>query len=155
MTFRRSVSFVALLASLAAILALSAPSAQADPVAPPGTPTAVTFDGVPSVGAIFDHGLTKAHGCSASVVRSPGRDLVLTAAHCVSGTGAGMLFVPGYLDGNTPYGVWTVQRAWVSPTWVASQDPHNDYAFLQVAPQVIGGRQVRRERMISTGSYSL
>ncbi len=30
----------------------------------------------------------------------------------------------------------------VSPTWIASQDPHNDYAFLQVSPQVINHRRV-------------
>lgn len=139
---RRSVSLLTLLLVLALALAVASGPAQADPPAPPGTPTAVTFGGVPSVGAIFDHGLTNAHSCSASVVRSPGRDLVLTAAHCVSGTGVGMLFAPGYLNGATPYGVWTVRRAWVAPSWVTAQDPHNDYAFLQVAPQVIGHRRV-------------
>lgn len=109
--------------------------ASADPPAPPGTPTAVSFNGVPAAGALFLNGLDNAHSCSASVVRSPGRDLVITAAHCISGTGAGVLFAPGYHDGKTPFGVWTVQKAWVSPTWIASQDPHNDYAFLQIAPR--------------------
>jgi hypothetical protein len=90
-------------------------------------------------------GLAKAHSCSASVVGSPGHDLVLTAAHRVSGSGAGLLFAPGYVNGATPYGVWTVVRAWVAPTWVSTQDPHNDYAFLQVAPQVIGGQRVNVE----------
>ena len=105
-----------------------------DPGAPPGTPTATNFAGVPSVGAIFDDGLANPHSCSASVVRSPRKNLVLTAAHCISGTGAGLQFAPGYVDGATPYGVWTVQRVWVSPRWIKSQDPHDDYAFLQVAP---------------------
>lgn len=142
MTFRRAKSLAVLLVSACVSFALVSAPAMADPPAPPGTPTAVTFSGVPSVGAIFDNGLAKAHGCSASVVRSPGHDLVLTAAHCVSGTGAGMLFVPGYLNGATPYGVWTVEKAWVAPTWIRSQDPHDDYAFLQVASQVINHRRV-------------
>jgi V8-like Glu-specific endopeptidase len=138
---RLPLALAVLTAAVATLIAAAAP-ALADPGPPPGTPTAVHFDGVPSVGAIFDNGLAKAHGCSASVVLSPGRDLVLTAAHCVSGSGAGLQFAPGYLNGTTPYGVWTVVKAWVAPSWVRSQDPHNDYAFLQVAPQVIGHRTV-------------
>ena len=40
-----------------------------------GTATAVHFNGVPSVGAIFVHGLRNPHTCSASVIQSPGHDL--------------------------------------------------------------------------------
>ena len=133
---------VVLAAAVVMTLTLGAGPAAADPAAPPGTPTAVSFNGVPSVGAIFDQGLGKAHSCSASVVQSPGHNLVLTAAHCVSGTGAGLQFAPGYVDGKTPYGVWTVQKAWVSASWTASQDPRDDYAFLQVWSQVINHRRV-------------
>ena len=113
-------------------------AALADPPAPPGTPTAVSFNGVPAAGALFFNGIDSAHSCSASVVQSPGHNLVLTAAHCISGTGAGALFAPGYQDGKTPFGVWTVQKAWVSPSWISSQDPQNDYAFLQIAPKRFG-----------------
>jgi V8-like Glu-specific endopeptidase len=128
--------------ALTTALTLGAGPAAADPAPPPGTPTAVQFKGVPSVGAIFQAGLDKPHSCSASVVRSPGHDLILTAAHCISGTGAGILFAPGYVNGNTPYGVWKVQKTWVSHTWISSQNPHNDYAFLQVKSRVINKRRV-------------
>jgi V8-like Glu-specific endopeptidase len=138
----RNVSVVIAAIGAVALLAASANPAFADPPAPPGTPTAVNFNGVPSVGAIFADGLTNDHSCSASVVSSPARDLVLTAAHCIDGTGAGLEFAPGYVNGQTPYGVWTVDKVWVSPTWIASQDPHNDYAFLQMSPQVINHRRV-------------
>ncbi len=131
--------FSALLAAIA-LLVVGAGGAAADPPPPAGTPSAVSFSGVPNAGPLFFNGLSSAHGCSASVVKSPGRNLVLTAAHCISGTGAGIQFVPGYNNGKTPYGVWTVQKAWVAPSWISSQDPKNDYAFLQVAPQVINGR---------------
>src|SRR5580704_5562537 len=51
--------------------------------------------------------LSGGHFCTASVVDSPQGDLVMTAAHCVSGLGAGQFaFVPGFRDGRTPYGVW-------------------------------------------------
>ncbi|MHA3704931.1 trypsin-like serine peptidase [Jatrophihabitans sp. YIM 134969] len=128
--------------------AAAAPAlADDDPGAPPGTPTATRFGGVPSVGAVFRDGLTQPHSCSASVVLTPRGGLVLTAAHCIEGTGAGLLFAPGYVDGRTPYGVWTVQRAWVSPRWVTSQDPHADYAFLQVAPRTVGHRNVSLQQV--------
>ncbi|HEX3812603.1 MAG TPA: trypsin-like peptidase domain-containing protein [Mycobacteriales bacterium] len=149
MTRRRSVLVTVLLATIATVttvaLGFGISPALADPAPPPGTPTAVHFAGIPSVGAIFDDGLSEDHSCSASVVRSPGHDLVLTAAHCVDGTGAGMLFVPGYLNGSTPYGVWTVRKVWVAPTWLRSQDPRDDYAFLEVAAQTVGHRRVNVE----------
>ena len=134
---------LATLLALSAVIALAGSGvavAADDPGAPPGTPTATHFAGVPSVGAIFDDGLTNPHSCSASVVLSPRKNLVLTAAHCISGTGAGLQFAPGYVNGTTPYGVWTVQKAWVSPRWVKTQDPHDDYAFLQVAPGKHGSK---------------
>lgn len=144
MRIGRSLRSLLLSAALASVvLVVGAGAAAADPAAPPGTPTSVTFAGVPSVGALFDAGLTNPHTCSASVVRSPGHDLVLTAAHCIAGTGAGLVFAPGYVNGTTPYGVWTVSRAWVAPQWIKSQDPQHDYAFLSVRAQVINGKRVQ------------
>ncbi|WP_375499721.1 trypsin-like serine peptidase [uncultured Jatrophihabitans sp.] len=140
---RLLVLTVALLAAVGIAGVAAAPAFADDPGAPPGTPTATNFGGVPSVGAVFDDGLANPHSCSASVVLTPRGGLVLTAAHCIAGSGAGLLFAPGYVNGRTPYGVWTVQKAWVSPRWVATQDPKTDYAFLQVAPQTVGGRTVR------------
>ena len=93
-------------------------------------------------GPLFFGALADGHGCSASVVQSPGRDLIVTAAHCISGNGAGIRFAPGYNGGATPLGVWTTTRVWVASKWIAAQDPQSDVAFLQVAPQRIGGRVV-------------
>jgi V8-like Glu-specific endopeptidase len=92
-----------------------------------------------AVGALFDgdaDGLGD-HFCSASVVDSPGGNLLLTAAHCVaSGDGTpaatGMTFVPGYHDGQEPYGVWTVRSATVAPQFLDDADPDYDVAFLTV-----------------------
>lgn len=121
---------------------LSARPAVADPPAPPGTPTATAFDGIPTVGPLFRNGLGRRHSCTASVVASPRHDLILTAAHCVSGTAVGWSFAPGYDNGRTPYGVWTVTHAYVDPSWSTGQDTRHDYAILQLADQKLGGHEV-------------
>lgn len=94
-----------------------------------------------------------AHSCTASVVASTHRDLILTAAHCISGTAAGLLFVPGYNLGQTPYGVWTVTHAYVDSKWIKSQDPHYDYAILQLAHQQRNSLTVGVQDV--TGAYQL
>jgi V8-like Glu-specific endopeptidase len=142
MSRTRALGFVAAVAALACGLLITAAPALADPPAPPGTPTAVSIAGEATVGPIFRHGLAAGHGCTGSVVASPTRDLVITAAHCVSGTAAGWLFAPGYRDGQTPYGVWTVVHAYLDPAWLSNQDPQHDYAMLQLAHQTRQGRLI-------------
>lgn len=129
---RRGVVVGSVVLALVAVFS-TAGAAVADPPAPPGTPTATSFDGIPTVGPLFRDGLGNDHGCTASVLVSPGRDLILTAAHCVSGTAAGWQFAPGYDQGRTPYGVWTVTAAYVDPAWLHDQDTRYDYAILRVA----------------------
>jgi V8-like Glu-specific endopeptidase len=92
------------------------------------------FAGTPAVGALFTTaaGQLGHHFCSASVVDSPYGDLVITAAHCVTGTSGSIAFVPGYDGGATPYGVWTVTRVYADQSWRSSSDPDDDVAFLQV-----------------------
>jgi V8-like Glu-specific endopeptidase len=91
------------------------------------------FAGTPAVGALFttSGGRLGSHFCTASVIDSPNGDLVITAAHCVSGTFA-VVFVPGYDAGQAPYGVWTVTRVYVDASWSSSSDPDDDVAFLRV-----------------------
>jgi len=94
------------------------------------------FAGTPAVGALFtlSDGRLGSHFCTASVINSPNGDLVITAAHCVSGTLDGSVaFVPGYDAGVTPYGVWTVTAVYVTASWRASANPDDDVAFLRVS----------------------
>ena len=93
------------------------------------------FAGTPAVGALFttSGGRLGSHFCTASVIDSPHRDLVITAAHCVSGTVADVAFVPGYHAGVAPYGVWIVTQVYVDASWSASSDPDDDVAFLRVS----------------------
>src|SRR5689334_10511729 len=67
------------------------------------------------VGALFEHDAGGNHFCTASVVASPGRNLLITAAHCINGGKNGgyrqdVAFIPGYRDGQEPFGVWVPAR---------------------------------------------
>ena len=82
------------------------------------------------VGAIYLDGGTQ-HVCTGSVLHSLAGNLVLTAAHCLAGA-AQITFVPG-LSGNTPPpDLWTADMVYLDPRWVASKDPHADYAIARV-----------------------
>jgi V8-like Glu-specific endopeptidase len=116
-------------------------------------PTSSTTSGVPEVGALFANASSTRSRCTASVVDSPSGDVLLTAAHCVSGSGKGMVFAPGYHDGIAPYGRWTVTAVQLEPGWLKSQDPQDDFAFLTVAPQRIDGRLTEIQRV--TSAYQL
>lgn len=99
----------------------------------PAPPTAAVAAGS-TVGPLFGSGLSSDHSCTASVVDTPTGNVIVTAAHCVTGTGIGTVFAPGYDAGATPYGSWIVTGTYVATGWLANQDPQDDYAFLTVAP---------------------
>lgn len=123
---------------LAAVLAMAPGNAAAK------APTATTFGGTPTVGALFVSGLFPLHICTASVVRSANRSVIVTAAHCIrGGTGEGYEFAPGFHDGKAPYGMWRVRSAYAAPGWIRHFNPHDDFAFLVVDPRTINGK-VRR-----------
>lgn len=87
------------------------------------------------VGALFLRQGNADHFCTASVVDSPGSDLLITAAHCInSGKGGSyrqdIVFVPGYRDGLAPFGIWTVRRLLVAPQWAGASDPDFDVGFV-------------------------
>jgi hypothetical protein len=115
---------------------------------PPGTPTGSPFDGVPTVGALFSTTGGKAHFCTASVVLSVTRNLLLTAAHCVNGGSSGsgyrtnLAFIPGYHDGIAPFGIWVARSILVANGWQRSSDPNLDFAFITVSANA-QGRQIQ------------
>jgi V8-like Glu-specific endopeptidase len=116
-------------------------AAQAQP-----SPDATPFGGTKTVGTLFqnvDGKLT--HFCTASVVNSPGKNLLITAAHCLEGrslTPLGTItFAADYHDGVFPYGRWVVREAVVDSAWAKSHDPDDDVAFLVVGQP---GRQLQK-----------
>lgn len=129
----------------------SAPRAAASPTpSPSGTPSSSAFDGMPTVGALFQtdgSGKLQSHFCTATVVDSPSKDMVITAAHCIGGGSRsgdlGIAFAPGYHDGKFPYGVWEATRFAADADWSSSSDPDHDVGFLQVSPTDGSGRKVQ------------
>jgi V8-like Glu-specific endopeptidase len=101
----------------------------------------------PRVGALFLRTSGGNHFCTASVVSSPGRDLLITAAHCINGgKGSGyrsdIVFIPGYRDGTEPYGIWSPARLLVAPGWARSADPDLDVGFVVLKPR--NGENIER-----------
>ncbi|MFD5265151.1 trypsin-like peptidase domain-containing protein [Streptomyces sp. NPDC058335] len=113
--------------------------------------------GTARVGALFDADdggggggrPVGSHFCTASVVRSPHRDLLVTAAHCLAGQGA-LVFVPGYRDGKAPYGVWTVARDFLPDGWADGRDEDSDVAFAVVGER--GGNGGKRVEDVVGGN---
>ncbi|MFI7504342.1 trypsin-like serine peptidase [Streptomyces sp. NPDC049687] len=135
----------ALLGAVVLLAVTSASEAAAD--GGPGplgvTTVAVATKDSARIGALFDADdaghLAGAHFCTASVVHSPHRDLLVTAAHCL-GEGGDLVFVPGYRDGKAPYGVWEVARVFLPDGWAKGQDEDSDVAFAVLRAR--GGRGV-------------
>ncbi len=107
------------------------------------------------VGALFVHAAGGNHFCTASVVDSPGKNLLITAAHCIHGgkgsTGyrSDIVFIPDYRHGVEPFGVWTPAKLLVAPQWADSSDPDYDVGFVVLQPhdheniqEVLGANQL-------------
>jgi hypothetical protein len=99
------------------------------------TDTGQAFGGVAAVGALFtvSGGELGKHFCTASVVHSTHGDLVLAAAHCMTGIQGQIVFVPGYANGKDPYGVWPVTAVYADQAWQSSRNPDDDFAFLRLS----------------------
>jgi V8-like Glu-specific endopeptidase len=140
-------------ARLLAALPLGSRRVQRGQSHPAGSATALR------VGALFEHNASGNHFCTASVVVSPDKDLLITAAHCInggqgsSGYASNIVFIPGYRDGQEPYGVWTVARLLVAPQWAKFSDPDYDVGFVVLLPHdgqniqdVLGANELALDR---------
>jgi hypothetical protein len=70
--------------------------------------------------------------CSASLVESR---ILLTAGHCVSENGdfmTSLMFKPGYLDGNSPFGVGHAEHFFTTGEWLYLELPTRDVAFVRI-----------------------
>jgi V8-like Glu-specific endopeptidase len=106
---------------------------------PNPSPTAHSTLRALRVGALFSSGSNGNHFCTASVVNSPGKNLLITAAHCInSGNGGGyrsnIVFIPDYADGNQPFGVWQPEKLLVDSRWASSSDEDLDVGFIVLKP---------------------
>lgn len=105
-------------------------------------PSAHTWTGSPVVGALFLSDGRGSHYCTASVVDTPKKSLLLTAAHCLYGSrgwAKNVAFVPRYSRGSRPYGTWAVRSMYVDSRWKSKRDPDLDFGFA-----VVGTRKGKR-----------
>ncbi|WP_329388723.1 serine protease [Streptomyces sp. NBC_01351] len=129
---RRASRILLALAAVAALISVDVPDALAG--APLGVTAQARRDATADrVGPLFAGGLDGGHFCTAAVVRSAGRDLIATAAHCLEDPD-GTVFAPGYRDGEAPYGLWRLTGVHAAASWTDGEDPDADIAFATVAP---------------------
>ncbi|MFI5865303.1 trypsin-like serine peptidase [Streptomyces sp. NPDC051546] len=92
-------------------------------------------------GALFEGAVTGEHFCTATVVHSPGWNLIVTAGHCLlagrAGEG-GASFAPAYADGRAPYGTWKIAEVFEDPRWSDGTNDDYDLAFARLAPDASG-----------------
>ncbi|MER5733358.1 FG-GAP-like repeat-containing protein [Streptomyces sp. NPDC002138] len=120
---------------------------------PAGTPNATYFDGLPMVGTFFFQGVPvsgDATYCTGSVIRSKGKNLLLTAGHCAAQLrkSTQRIFVPQYRYGldsaAQPWGVFPITDVYMDPRYlVGGKGPTSDLdlAFVTVGPNSKGSAE--------------
>ncbi|HEX6353538.1 peptidase [Actinophytocola sp.] len=144
------------------------PSTGAAPMAFPSGGAAWTGGGkvVTTAGRVFFTYQGRQASCSGNAVTSGNKSTVITAGHCVKLDGAfhtNWVFVPGYNNGNAPFGTWTARATMATPQWVASEDINFDVGAAvvnqlngQSLTDVVGGQgvafnQARGQNMYAFG----
>ncbi|MCC5579524.1 hypothetical protein IMZ11_28225 [Microtetraspora sp. AC03309] len=86
----------------------------------------------------FVGGDGKPHWCTATSVQANYRNLVATAGHCVYDTESNKatldrwVFVPGYYQAKTPWGIYVGKQAFTHYDYDVYEDADRDYAFVTV-----------------------
>ncbi|MEU3773520.1 peptidase [Streptomyces sp. NPDC032472] len=120
-------------------IAPTTPSAAASPTAFPQAGGAWTGGGavVKTSGRVFFTFGDRTASCSGDSITSANGSTVITAGHCVKYQGTwhtNWIFVPGYDDGNAPYGQWSATKTFATDQWAASEDMNMDVGLAVVAP---------------------
>lgn len=120
--------------------------------------SAHSFNGNPKIGALFFPNFYPGlHTCTASVIHSPGHNIIMTAAHCPNpGSGANYEFVPAYHGGKEPYGIWHTVAAYAAKSWIAKDgNTKRDFAFFVVAPRRVNGKLRNIEDVVGANRLGL
>ncbi|MEU3910382.1 trypsin-like serine protease [Streptomyces sp. NPDC029721] len=105
------------------------------------------FEGLKEVGTFFYAQNDQYRFCAGTVVPSPGKNIIATAAHCFDGDDqvTKLVFVPKH-NATTPrpYGVFPIEvgQIYVDPAYRAPNGDHTatdlDVAFLKTSPRIDG-----------------
>jgi V8-like Glu-specific endopeptidase len=96
-------------------------------------PYSTSFPNVMVGKLFFDKPNGDPFSCTASVIVSNNKRTLWTAGHCVhlgDGSGAAgwsknVKFIPGYKDGQAPWGTWYADKMFAPNDWTASHDSEN------------------------------
>lgn len=140
--------------SAVAPTAPSVASAAASPASFPQAGGAWTGGGavVKTSGRVFFTFGDRTASCSGDSITGANGSTVITAGHCVKYQGTwhtNWIFVPGYENGNAPYGQWPATKTFATDQWAASEDMNMDVGLAVVAPlnghklsQVVGAQGI-------------
>ena len=79
------------------------------------------------------------HFGTAFVVAGKYGNILMSAAHILNGRSASsIIFAPGYANGQAPYNLWHVHKAYTDSAWQANQSIDDDFCFLKVGANVQG-----------------
>ncbi|KMO98135.1 trypsin-like serine peptidase [Streptomyces roseus] len=122
-----------------AIAPTAASAAAASPASFPQAGGAWTGGGavVKTSGRVFFTFGDRTASCSGDSITSANGSTVITAGHCVKYQGTwhtNWIFVPGYENGNAPYGQWSATKTFATDQWAASEDMNMDVGLAVVAP---------------------
>jgi hypothetical protein len=117
---------------------------------PEGGQTASRVPPDQRVGALFFGGAS-IHSCTGAVLHSRGGDLMLTAAHCLSG-GSPATFEPGFAGGAAPANQWAVRDLYFDPRWLSRRDPRADYVIARVSGSGEGSLESRAGASLTLGT---
>ncbi|MGW9429049.1 peptidase [Streptomyces decoyicus] len=117
-----------------------------------------------TTGRVFFTYQGRTASCSGDAVTSSNKSTVITAGHCVKLGGVwhtNWAFVPGYHDGEAPYGKWPAAKTLSTPQWTASEDINYDVGAAVVAPldgkkltDVVGGQGLSFNSGYSKAMYA-
>ncbi|SEF01940.1 hypothetical protein SAMN05428954_5294 [Streptomyces sp. 2112.3] len=117
-----------------------------------------------TTGRVFFTYQGRTAACSGDAVTSGNKSTVLTAGHCVKLGGVwhtDWIFVPGYHDGEAPYGKWAAAKTLSTPQWTANEDINYDVGAAVVAPldgkkltDVVGGQGLSFNSGYSKAMYA-
>lgn len=103
------------------------------------------FEGIKEVGTFYWAANDQYRFCAGTVVPSPGKNLVATAAHCFDNNDKSqkLIFVPKHSAKNPrPYGVFPVENYYLDPSYALpggdKAQTDLDFAFLQTGPRSDG-----------------
>lgn len=105
-----------------------------------------------TVGRVFFTFQGQSASCSGNAVTSGNASVVMTAGHCVRLSGSfhtNWVFVPGYDQGNAPFGTWTARQMFITPQWQANENINFDIGAVAVntlngqrLTDVVGGQGI-------------